>query len=79
MIPKIGCRLKGDIFASITERPRPVICTLKYVVIKEGYKHTKNEQKINKQKQKSSSKRGPTTKRRVCTKMYVCASNFLTF
>lgn len=41
VIPKIGCRLKGDIFASITERPRPVIYTYKYVVIKEGYKHTK--------------------------------------
>lgn len=41
MIPKIGCRLKGDIFASITERPRSVTYTYKYEVIKEGYKHTK--------------------------------------
>lgn len=40
-IPKVGCRLKGEIFASITERPRSVTYTYKYVVIKEGYKHTK--------------------------------------
>lgn len=62
MIPKIGCRLKGEIFAPITERPRPVIYTNKYVVIKEGYKHTKTNKKINKQKQKYSSKSGPMTK-----------------
>lgn len=41
MIPKIGCHSKGEIFAPITERPRPVIYTYKYEVIKEGYKHTK--------------------------------------
>lgn len=53
VIPKIGCRSKGEIFAPITERPRSVIYTNKYVVIKEGYKHT-NQTKTKRTKNKQT-------------------------
>lgn len=72
VIPKIGCRLKGDIFASITERPRPVIYTYKYVVIKEGYKHTKQTKtKRTKNKQtKTKQTKNKQTKTKVFFKKW---------